>query len=37
RRRVTTENAASNDHMIAINRAMGYRHVAHIGEFMRDL
>jgi GNAT superfamily N-acetyltransferase len=37
RRRIITENAASNEHMIAVNEALGYRQVAWIGEYVRQL
>lgn len=37
RRRVTTENAASNAHMIAVNERLGFRHTAWSGEYVRPI
>jgi GNAT superfamily N-acetyltransferase len=37
RRRIVTENAASNTHMIAVNEALGFRQVAWVGEHVRSL
>ncbi|NRQ49743.1 GNAT family N-acetyltransferase [Aeromicrobium stalagmiti] len=37
RRRITTENAASNTHMIAVNEKLGFRQIAWTGEFVRDI
>lgn len=37
RRRVTTENAASNRHMIAVNTALGFRQTAWVGEYVRPV
>lgn len=37
RRRIHTYNAASNAHMIAVNEAMGFRQVAWLGEYVREL
>ena len=37
RRRVHTENAASNRHMIAVNETLGFRQVAWLGEYVRTL
>ena len=37
RRRVTTYNAASNTHMIAVNEKLGFRQTAWAGEFVRPL
>lgn len=35
RRRIHTYNAASNQHMIAVNEAMGFRQVAWVAEYVR--
>ncbi|WP_210650227.1 GNAT family N-acetyltransferase [Nocardioides sp. SYSU D00065] len=35
--RLTTYNAEVNDHMIAINRALGFRPVARLGDFQKRL
>lgn len=37
RRRVTTENAASNAHMIAVNEKLGFRQTAWAGEYVRNI
>jgi GNAT superfamily N-acetyltransferase len=37
RRRITTENAASNAHMIAVNEKLGFRQTAWTGEYVRTL
>lgn len=37
RRRIHTYNAASNRHMIAVNEAMGFRQVAWLGEYVREI
>lgn len=37
RRRIHTYNAASNEHMIAVNEAMGFRQVAWLAEYVRAL
>lgn len=37
RRRIHTYNAASNAHMIAVNEAMGFRQVAWVGEYVRQI
>lgn len=37
RLRVTTENAASNVHMIAVNTALGFRQTAWVGEYVRPI
>jgi GNAT superfamily N-acetyltransferase len=37
RRRVTTFNAASNAHMIAVNEKLGYRQTAWAGEYVRTI
>lgn len=37
RRRVTTENAASNTHMIAVNEKLGFRQTAWAGEYVRKI
>ena len=37
RRRVTTWNAASNIHMIAVNEKLGFRQTAWAGEFVRPI
>ena len=37
RRRVTTENAASNRHMIAVNEKLGFRQTAWAGEYVRPI
>lgn len=37
RRRVTTFNAASNAHMIAVNEALGFRQTAWAGEYVRTI
>ncbi|MFC5677545.1 GNAT family N-acetyltransferase [Aeromicrobium endophyticum] len=37
RRRVTTENAASNQHMIAVNERLGFRQTAWTGEYVRPI
>lgn len=37
RRRVTTENAASNTHMIAVNEKLGFRQTAWVGEYVRTI
>ncbi len=37
RRRVTTENAASNTHMIAVNERLGFRQTAWAGEYVRPI
>jgi GNAT superfamily N-acetyltransferase len=37
RRRVTTENAASNVHMIAVNERLGFRQTAWTGEYVRPI
>lgn len=37
RRRIHTYNAASNQHMIAVNEAMGFRQVAWLAEYVRTI
>lgn len=37
RRRVTTFNAASNEHMIAVNERLGFRQTAWTGEYVRAI
>lgn len=37
RRRITTYNAASNVHMIAVNEALGFRQTAWLGEYVRPI
>lgn len=37
RRRITTENAASNSHMIAVNETLGFRQTAWAGEYVRSI
>ena len=37
RRRITTENAASNSHMIAVNETLGFRQTAWAGEYVRNI
>lgn len=37
RRRITTENAASNSHMIAVNELLGFRQTAWVGEYIRTI
>lgn len=37
RRRITTENAASNSHMIAVNERLGFRQTAWVGEYVRRI
>lgn len=37
RRRVTTENAASNSFMIAVNERLGFRQIAWTGEYVRPV
>lgn len=37
RRRITTENAADNTHMIAVNEQLGFRQTAWTGEYVRDI
>lgn len=37
RRRITTYNAASNTHMIAVNERLGFRQTAWAGEFVRTI
>jgi GNAT superfamily N-acetyltransferase len=37
RRRVTTYNAASNTHMIAVNERVGFRQTAWTGEYVRAI
>lgn len=37
RRQLRTWNAGVNAHMIAINEAMGFRHIANLGEYLKKL
>lgn len=37
RRRITTENAASNSYMIAVNEKLGFRQTAWTGEYVRPI
>ncbi|MGA8852395.1 MAG: GNAT family N-acetyltransferase [Aeromicrobium sp.] len=37
RRRIITVNAASNEHMIAVNDALGFEQIAWVGEYVRRL
>lgn len=37
RRRIVTENAADNTHMIAVNERMGFRQTAWTGEYVRPI
>lgn len=37
RRRITTENAASNSYMIAVNEKLGFRQTAWVGEYFRSI